>query len=105
MKIVQGNAGAEWLLGFETQRNFALTLFQGGGAGVLSYVELYNPAASGVIVRVYGASFTVGVAGGIGFQFFNAALTTDGGAGINLTSGGSAAAAHLYSETSASLGS
>lgn len=92
----------EWLSELRAGRAFSQTLALGATPAEYGHVQLFNPASSGVKIVVYTANAIGSSAMALYLSLYNTALTTDGGAGVNLLSGGSAGAGHIRSATDAS---
>lgn len=72
-------------------------------AAVISHVQLFNPAGSGVTVIVDGMIFAMGTAGRFLLASHDTELTTDGGAWLNALMGGAAGAAHVRTQNNATV--
>jgi hypothetical protein len=72
-------------------------------AGNYSHVELFNPAGSGITALVCMAIFSCGAGDQVNLRTHNAALSTDGGAGVNMLLGGAAGVCHVYTERNVAL--
>ena len=86
-----------WLNEIRAGRGFVHSVRLAASVGNNGHVQLFNPAASGITVLVKRLSHSSGGAPLAHMTQHNTELTTDAGAGVNLLSGGGAAAAHLRS--------
>ena len=92
-----------WLNEIRAGRAFTFVGRIGPTAANFSHVQLVNPAASGITVVVYAIKTGDNVNAEIEVRTHNAELTNDIGAGVNLLSGGAAAAAHIRTEDNVAL--
>jgi len=96
-------ATEKWLAAVQAGNAFGLYASQNAVAAQFSYVQLYNPAASGKTLLLRAVVGSTGAAAAIGFSMDNTQRTTDAGAGINLLSGAAAGVGHVRQETNAAL--
>jgi hypothetical protein len=99
---VQANT-ERWLSEVRAGRAFALGVGQAAVAGEKGFVQLVNPAASGINVLVRSVIATLGVAGHLHIRHHTAGVDTDNGAGVNMLIGGAAGVAHLFVGTDVGL--
>ena len=92
-----------WYTEIRAGRAFVFHGTLGPSAGNNSHIQLFNPAASGVIVIPVYCAARVSVEGPAFISQHNVQLATDVGAGVNLLSGGAASAAHLRSNNNAGV--
>jgi len=95
-----------WFTEMRGGRAFGGYNSQGGVAVEFSHLQLFNPAASGVIAIVYLVLGDQGAANPLWFAHYNTALTTSDGSTRNLLSGGAAPICVIRRQTNvAQLGS
>lgn len=90
-----------WFQELRAGRAFAGQAAPGAVAGQYSYVQLLNPAGSGVQSIVAQIEVTLTVADLVVLSFYDTALATDAGALANLLSGGAAGGSHVRTESTA----
>jgi len=88
-----------WLSEIRSGRAFATAATQAGVAGELSFVQLFNPAASPVTVLTRFAMAWSGTSEEVSVRVYNTALTTLVGNGTNLLDGGAASVAEFRSQS------
>ncbi len=93
-----------WLNEIRAGRGFALGDNQAAGAGLLSQIQLINPAASGVTILVRRVTASKPTAGAMLLKTHNVGLATDVGAGVNLLAGAAAGAGHVREVAGAEIG-
>ncbi len=96
MEVIVGYSDHEyWLDHLASSRAFSRGSLVAALAANFSEVQLINPAASGVVVRVYKANVGATVGLSVQLRSHGANLATDAGAGTNLDLGAAAGAAHV----------
>lgn len=95
----------KWLAALAAGQAFAANGAIAASPGNISIAQLKNPVGSGKTLLVRTTFITISVAGLMAIGLYDVDLTSDGGAGINLLSGGAAGVAHFrFQQPAAGVG-
>jgi len=90
-----------WYSEIRRGRAFAFSDDRGPTVGSFSHIQLFNPAASGVIVITRYAVFATGAGAALEVHTWNTAAVNLSGTGVNLLNGGAGSAARVRWEDNA----
>jgi hypothetical protein len=102
MQLVPGLAqNLDWAYYLRQGKAFSAIGAQTAVGGQNSHVQLWNPAASGVVLLVYNLTIATPAAGFVFGGTYNAALTTQNNQGRNLLLGGANGVCYTRTQSNA----